>query len=300
MDPSSQGAHFEIIRIAVGYCLLGVFAVTATICVLSLIHVKKTEKTPPRALITIEPAWVRKALYSALFVQLFAGPILFWKNLLSISTATTSQSIQSKIEAAGSATADAEIGNLGIVKYWRHSNDFLPHIRESMKNAKREILVSGASFYLSVPGSENEIIDRAMQGVHVKYMFLDPFGTNLAAVAKTFAQPESELRQECIITIKALLRIKKKLPQNKQDNLEVRLFNESPRARFYIIDPDDESSNTYFVPHANATNSPALPGFLLSNKKYGLAQVYISSVKDFWKEAVPYSNWAKRHPEFSL
>ena len=78
--------------------------------------------------------------------------------------------------------------------------------------------------------------------------------------------------------------------------MEVRLFNESPRARFYIFDPDDENANTFFVPHVNSVNSPNIPGFLLSNKPYGLAQIYIASVKDFWNSAKPLNDWWALYP----
>ena len=291
----SPEVHYEFIRIAVGYCLLGVFVVTALACLLSFIHVRQSGQTRPRPLIVIAPPWLRKSLYSSLIVQVVAASVVFWKGLLAVDTNQAAEHVEATMRRVGVDEFSEDIKSIGILKYWRHSNDFLPHIREAMGKASTEIWISGASFYLSVPENEDVLVDRAKHGVRIHYLFLDPYGNSLAAVAKTFSQTPDELRQECLTTIRGLQRIRERLPAADRANLEVRLFDESPRARFYIFDPADPNSNTFFVPHVNSVNSPALPGFLLSNVPYGLAQVYIASVKDFWNSAQPLSQWEIRH-----
>ena len=283
---SSADVHFQIIRIALGYSLLGVFVITALVCVLSFIRLpSKTAK--PRPLVVIEPPWLRKSLYTSLIVQVVSAAALFWKSLIAVDTTQMAQHVQTTIERQGVEVASKDIKGIGILRYWQRANDFLPYIREAMAKASSEIWISGASFYLSVPDNEDLLIDRAKHGVKIHYLILDPYGNNLDAVAKTFSQSPDELRQEVLTTIRALNRIREKLSPSERENFQVRLFNESPRARFYIFDPADPNSNTFFVPHVNSINSPALPGFLLSNVPFGLAQIYIASVKDFWNSAQP-------------
>jgi hypothetical protein len=283
---SSADVHFQIIRIALGYSLLGVFVITALVCVLSFIRLpSKTAK--PRPLVVIEPPWLRKSLYTSLIVQVVSAAALFWKSLIAVDTTQMAQHVQTTIERQGVEVASKDIKGIGILRYWQRANDFLPYIREAMAKASSEIWISGASFYLSVPDNEDLLIDRAKHGVKIHYLILDPYGNNLDAVAKTFSQSPDGLRQEVLTTIRALNRIREKLSPSERENFQVRLFNESPRARFYIFDPADPNSNTFFVPHVNSINSPALPGFLLSNVPFGLAQIYIASVKDFWNSAQP-------------
>jgi len=286
---SSADVHFQIIRIALGYSLLGVFVITALVCVLSFIRLpSKTAK--PRPLVVIEPPWLRKSLYTSLIVQVVSAAALFWKSLIAVDTTQMAQHVQTTIERQGVEVASKDIKGIGILRYWQRANDFLPYIREAMAKASSEIWISGASFYLSVPDNEDLLIDRAKHGVKIHYLILDPYGNNLDAVAKTFSQSPDELRQEVLTTIRALNRIREKLSPSERENFQVRLFNESHRARFYIFDPADPNSNTFFVPHVNSINSPALPGFLLSNVPFGLAQIYIASVKDFWNSAQPISS----------
>jgi len=283
---SSADVHFQIVRIALGYSLLGVFVITALVCVLSFIRLpSKTAK--PRPLVVIEPPWLRKSLYTSLIVQVVSAAALFWKSLIAVDTTQMAQHVQTTIERQGVEVASKDIKGIGILRYWQRANDFLPYIREAMAKASSEIWISGASFYLSVPDNEDLLIDRAKHGVKIHYLILDPYGNNLDAVAKTFSQSPDELRQEVLTTIRALNRIREKLSPSERENFQVRLFNESPRARFYIFDPADPNSNTFFIPHVNSINSPALPGFLLSNVPFGLAQIYIASVKDFWNSAQP-------------
>ena len=131
----------------------------------------------------------------------------------------------------------------------------------------------------------------------IHFLILDPNGSNLDAIAKTFGQSSDELRQECLTTVRALKRIREKLLPAEREQLEVRLFNESPRARFYFFDPANPNSNTFFVPHVNSINSPAVPGFLLANVPFGLARTYYASVKDFWESAQPLWEWEKQRAD---
>ena len=248
-------------------------------------------------MVIIDPPWFRKSLYSSLIVQVVFTAALFWKSLLTVDTTHTARQVQATVEKQGIEAASDDIKGVGILRYWRRSNDFLPYIREAIAKASSEIWISGASFYLSVPDNEDLLIDRAKHGVKIHFLILDPHGNNLDAIAKTFGQSSDELRQECLTTVRALNRIREKLLPAERDQLEVRLFNESPRARFYFFDPANPNSNTFFVPHVNSINSPAVPGFLLSNVPFGLAQIYYASVKDFWKSAQPLSEWEKQRAD---
>jgi len=292
--PDSTDVHLQIIRIAVGYSLLGIFIITALVCVLSFIQLP-SKNNKPRALVAIDPPWFRKSLYTSLVLQIAAGAALFWKSLLAVDTTQMAKYVQTTIEKQGVEAISEDIKRIGILRYWPRSNDFLPYIRKAIAKASAEIWISGASFYLSIPDNEDLLVDRAKHGVKIHYLILDPYGTNLEAVATTFSQSPEELKQECLTTIHALKRIREKLSLAERENLQIRLFNESPRARFYVFDPADPKSDTFFVPHVNSINSPAVPGFLLSNVPYGLAQIYFASVKDFWNSAQPLSEWQQSH-----
>jgi hypothetical protein len=78
---SNPEVHFQIIRIALGYSLLGIFVITAFVCVLSFIRMpSKTAR--PRPLVVIEPPWLRKSLYTSLIVQIVIAAALFGRILL--------------------------------------------------------------------------------------------------------------------------------------------------------------------------------------------------------------------------
>jgi hypothetical protein len=298
--PISEDVHFQIIRIAVGYSLLGVFVITAFVCLLSFIQIpsqRSSKNAKPRPLVIIDPPWFRKSLYSSLVVQIVVTAALFWQSLLTVDTTHTARQVQTTVEKQGIEAASDDIKGVGILRYWRRSNDFLPYIREAIAKASSEIWISGASFYLSVPDNEDLLIDRAKHGVKIHFLILDPNGSNLDAIAKTFGQSSDELRQECLTTVRALKRIREKLLPTEREQLEVRLFNESPRARFYFFDPANPNSNTFFVPHVNSINSPAVPGFLLANVPFGLARIYYASVKDFWESAQPLWEWEKQRAD---
>src|SRR5215510_10722394 len=97
--PADTDVHFQIIRIAVGYCLLGVFVITALVCVLSFIQLPLQKK--PRALVIIDPPWFRKSLYTSLMVQIVVAAALFWKSLLAVDTTQMAKHVQTAIEKQG-------------------------------------------------------------------------------------------------------------------------------------------------------------------------------------------------------
>jgi hypothetical protein len=283
----SEQVHFQIIRVALGYSLLGVLIITAIVCVLSFITTEDRTSGKRRRLVRIEPRWLRNSLYTSLIVELATTGVLMFKQITTIDTKQVSSQVTTDLGKQAISSLEGDIKKIGIVHYWERSADFLPHIRRTLSEAKKEVLISGASFYLSIPDNEDIILSQAKKGVLIKYLILDPDAMNLAAIAKTFNQDEKDLRDECIKTVSGLRKIMAQLPEESRKNLQVRVFDESPRARFYIFDPHDPNSFTYFVPHVNAVNSPGLPGFQLQNSPFGLAQLYIPSVKEFWDRSVP-------------
>ena len=277
----SEEVHYQIIRIALGYSLLGVTVATAIICVVSLVSIRGKSR------LQIEPGWLRNSLYTSLIVELITAAVLMFKQITVIDTGQITREVSTTLGQQAVNSLEADIKKLGILRYWERANDFLPYIRQSMRDAKKEILISGASFYLSVPDNEDLLSAKAKEGVKVRFLVLNPAAANLPAIARTFNQSPEELRHECEVTVAALRRIIANLPEAQRNNFEVRLFDESPRARFYIFDPEDQRSFTFFVPHVNAVNSPHLPGFQLQNSPYSLAQLYIPSVKQFWEHSAP-------------
>lgn len=277
----SEQVHYQIIRVALGYSLLGITVATGIICLISVISIRGKNR------LQIEPKWLRNTLYSSLLVELVAAAVLMFRNITVIDTKQASQEVTTKIGEQAANSLDENIKKLGIIRYWDRANDFIPEIGKSLKNAKTEVIISGASFYLSVPQNENLLVAKANEGIKIRFLILNPNGQSLATVARSFNQSEAELKNECEITVTGLRRILSRIATTAKTNFEVRLFDESPRARFYIFDPDDPESVTFFVPHVNAVNSPELPGFELKNSPYGMAQLYIPSVKEFWAHSIP-------------
>lgn len=277
----SEQVHYQIIRVALGYSLLGITVATGIICLISVISIRGKNR------LQIEPKWLRNTLYSSLLVELVAAAVLMFRNITVINTKQASQEVTTNIGAQAATSLDENIKKLGIVRYWEKANDFIPEIRKSLEGAKKEVIISGASFYLSLPEFEELLVGKANDGVKIRYLILNPDGQSLPSVARSFNQSETELKNECEITVTILRRIISRLKPEGRANFEVRLFDESPRARFYIFDPDNPESLTYFVPHTNAVNSPNLPGFQLKNSPFGMAQLYIPSVKEFWTHSIP-------------
>jgi heme/copper-type cytochrome/quinol oxidase subunit 2 len=138
--PISEDVHFQIIRIAVGYSLLGVFVITAFVCLLSFIQIpsqRSSKNAKPRPLVIIDPPWFRKSLYSSLVVQIVVTAALFWQSLLTVDTTHTARQVQTTVEKQGIEAASDDIKGVGILRYWRRSNDFLPYIREAIAKACR-------------------------------------------------------------------------------------------------------------------------------------------------------------------
>jgi len=296
LDPEVQR---QFIRIAIGYVGLGVFIATAVLAVLSTVALRHKRGNRRSPIVELSPPWFKKALLTSLVLEIVVGSVLAFKDLVNVDTKAASESAQDAVERKGVAIATQGIEDIGILKYFRRSNDFLPEVRLQMAAAQHDIWISGASFYLSVPDNEDILIERATHGVNINYLFLDPLGDSLGQVSRTFNQTPDELRMECLTTIRGLLRVRDRLSDRARGNLNVRLFDESPRARFYFFDPQDPKSVSFFVPHVNSVNSPALPGFLLSNRPFGLAQLYFASLQEFWAGAKPLEDWLRLHRDYT-
>jgi hypothetical protein len=93
-----------------------------------------------------------------------------------------------------------------------------------------------------------------------------------------------ELRQALICTTDSL-------------NFEVRLFAESPKARFYMFDMNRPSGRTFFIPHINGVNSPNLSGLVFNNTAGSFANIYASAVERLWSRSMPLDERLQKHPE---
>lgn len=289
METMIPDIHIQFIKIAVAYLLLGVLFVLALISVLSVIRLPKGDGMFLQ-IIDIKPPWFQKSLYTSFLIALVTTTTLFWKDLLTIDTKYAAQKTNNNFQRKF-VEHSKEVGHLGIKKYWRYAIDFIPHISTAFREAKSEVWISGASFYVSLPSNEELIASKANNGIKIHYLILDPNGKNLQNIAKTFNQSGVELQAECMITIESIIRVYDMIDSDKRHNLQVRLFDESPRARFYIFDPKLDDSPTFFVPHVNAVNSPNIPGFLLQNTPHGLASIYFASIKDFWNKSMKWDEW---------
>src|SRR4051812_27869463 len=121
----SEQVHYQIIRIALGYRLLGITVATAVICVLSIVSIRGKNN------LRIEPRWLRNTLYSSLLVELIAAAVLMFRQITVINTRQATREVATTIGEKAVDALNADIKKLGILRYWERANDFLPYIRQS-------------------------------------------------------------------------------------------------------------------------------------------------------------------------
>jgi hypothetical protein len=190
----------------------------------------------------------------------------------------------------------------GLVKRFKDPTEVLSEAGHLIEKAHHEIWMFGVNFHISSVDRRNAILDRLKQGVTIRYLILDPFSPNLDRIAKDFDQPTAEIKDECTKGIKSILYIQEQWKQlaptaPHPGELEIRLYDTTPRARIYVFDPVEESGNTIYIPYMNRVESPKLPGYLLRNSKSGVYSAYFGGIQKLWSEALPMTSFLSAHPE---
>jgi hypothetical protein len=184
----------------------------------------------------------------------------------------------------------------GIVEYSAKANDFLPRLREFMRNAHDEIWLTGISFYITVPANKDALMAKLDEGVSVRFLIYNPLSPNLEEVARGFNQTRGELASECEVTIQNLRGMLLEARQKRaKGSLEIRLFSNIPKARLYVFDRRSEAGYTYFIPHIDNQNSPNLPGFLVRNTRTGIAPAYFEGIERLWSQSITFESFLQNY-----
>lgn len=192
----------------------------------------------------------------------------------------------------------------GLIKYYRHANDFLPQLDQQLGKAQQEVWFVGTDFNISAGARREAILEELGKGVSVKYLIFDPHDPRLSELAQDFNQSPNELKAECEKGIQSILELRKawsdaSKTSPRAGDLQVRIFNVHPHARFYFFDPLRPQGTTFFIPYVHMVDSPDAPGYLLENIDKGVAQAYFGGIQKEWKASTPLETYLASHPEFA-
>jgi hypothetical protein len=190
----------------------------------------------------------------------------------------------------------------GLIKFYKEAKEIDTKVWEKTKAAKMEICFFGTNFYRSPKDGFSTIIEKLSQGVKIRYLSFNPYSPIMKAAANDFKQTESELRLECMVGLSNLAKLENKWNTVKatvanRGELEIKFYDELPRFRAYIIDPEVELGNSFFIPYLYKTNSPDVPCFQFENRKSGVFSLYYNNFKILWDASYPLSKLKSEHPE---
>jgi len=180
----------------------------------------------------------------------------------------------------------------GLISFSKKSNDYLGEISRLIADSKREMILFGTDFHITVEDKREQLLKKLGEGVDVKFLILNPYSTRLEMVAADFDVNPEKLRSESIDGIQGLLTLVKRWSDIKAQSqnpgvLDVRLFDSAPKMRAYFFDGGSSGGRAYLVPYMNKLNSPQIPGYLFEVKKDGIAEIYLSGIRKLWQEAMP-------------
>jgi hypothetical protein len=180
--------------------------------------------------------------------------------------------------------------NTGLIRFFHQSNDYLGSIEEPINHARHDIWFFGTNFYISAGDRRTALLNALRRGVNVHYLIFNPNSSEFPRLARDFAQSEAELKAECakgLISINELARAWHSIAPQSQTpgELQVRVYDVTPRGRMYVFDPGNDEGRTFLVPYVNNVNSAELPGFLLENIEAGVYKAYFTGVVKLWRSS---------------
>jgi hypothetical protein len=175
----------------------------------------------------------------------------------------------------------------GLIKWYRQSNQFLAEIDPELERSQQEVWFFGTNFNISVGEHRDLLLRKLSTGIDIRYLIFDPKSGQLDELAADFNQSPAELRAECEKGLESIVELQKQWKSQsstvpRPGELQVRVFDAHPHARFYIFDPGSTEGNTLFVPYVNNLNSPNVPGYLLQNIPKGVFEQYFDGIRKLW------------------
>jgi hypothetical protein len=175
----------------------------------------------------------------------------------------------------------------GLIKWYKHSNDYLSEVDREIQSSKQEIWFFGTNFNISAGERRDSLLKQLASGLKIRFLIFDPQSAHLNDLAADFDQNPKELKAECDKGLESLLELQRRWDAMKSrgptpGELEIKIFNTHPHARLYVFDPQRSQGRTYFVPYVNELNSPESPGYLLENSQSGIFSSYYGGIRKLW------------------
>jgi hypothetical protein len=196
---------------------------------------------------------------------------------------------------------DILLKDTGLIKFYRHSNDFLAQIDTQIEQSQEDIWFVGTNFNITAGERRSLLLKKLSQGIKINFLVFDPRTPELDGLAKDFNQSPAELRSECEKGLQSILQLQKDWESARKSSsapgeLQVHVFNVHPHARFYVFDAKREQGTTFFIPYVNGVNSPETPGYLLRNVHNGVSQAYFGGVLKLWADSMPLDKYLASQP----
>ncbi len=85
----------------------------------------------------------------------------------------------------------------GLIRYYKHSNDFLAVVDSEIENSREEVWFFGTNFNVTAGQRRDLLLRKLGQGVKVKFLIFNPRSPHLEDLARDFSQSPEELKAEC-------------------------------------------------------------------------------------------------------
>jgi hypothetical protein len=170
---------------------------------------------------------------------------------------------------------------------YKESKELHEKFKDIICGAQKEIIFWGGNFYYSVNENREQILERLKMGVTIKYLIFNPQSPNCNYVSKDFKEHENTFYDQTVTTIKNLKSIKSEWESAKQTakkggGLQVKLYNNIPRLRAYMVDTQSENSYSYIVHFLHNIDSSKVPAYQIKNNFKGIIQTYLDSFNNLW------------------
>jgi hypothetical protein len=184
------------------------------------------------------------------------------------------------------------------------SSQFQNDIGTYFESTQSEIWILAINVHAHLPSKMDQVVSRLKAGVKVKYLILDPYSPKLPLIAEGLGASTKDLQAQCLFSTYSLLRlsrewanVRKTAP--RQGELEIRFYDDIPRARLYAFDPNAATGATVLVPYINRHSSMTLPAMVFSNSNRDVINAYLVSFERLWETAIPLDTALQMHPELN-
>jgi DNA polymerase elongation subunit (family B) len=165
-----------------------------------------------------------------------------------------------------SALALTRMANVGtaLTHIYAKSSQFQNDIETYFGSTQSEMWILATNVSSHLPSKMDQILSRLKAGVKIKYLVFDPFSQRLPLVAEGFGTNTKDLQAQCVFSTQSLIRlfrdwtaIRKTAPRHGE--VEIRFYDDIPRSRLYVVDPNVATGTTVLVPYMSHHSTLTLP-----------------------------------------